>query len=72
MVNAPTGTRKSLDLTNPEETYHKYEFPVTGVTIEDGILYLRMRALKYKYDLSAACSSTWTDLKMFEVNFVEE
>ena len=72
VVNAPTGTRKSLDLPNPEETYHKYEFPVTGVTIEDGILYLRMRALKYKYDLSAACSSTWTDLKMFEVNFVEE
>lgn len=72
VVNAPTGTRKSLDLTNPEETYHKYEFPVTGVTIEDGILYLRMRACKYKYDLSAACSSTWTDLKMFEVSFVEE
>ena len=72
VVNAPTGTRKSFDITNPEETYHMYEFPVTGVTIDDGNLYLRMRAQKYRYDMSAACTSTWTDLKMFEVSFVEE
>ena len=71
-VNAPTGTRKSFDITNPQETYHKYEFPLTGVTIENGNLYLRLRAQKYRYDMSSACSSTWADLKMLEVNFVQQ
>ena len=69
-VNTPTGTRKSFDMANPEETYHKYEFPLTGVTIEDGTLYLRLRVLKYRYDMSVACTATWTDLKMLEIDFV--
>lgn len=72
VVNAPTGTRKSFNPDDPDETYHKYEFPLTGITIDDGNFYLRLRALKYKYDLSGACTATWTDLKMLEVNFVEE
>lgn len=71
-VNAPTGTRKSYDPTNPDETYHKYVFPLTGVKIDEGNLYLRLRALKYTYDLSGACSAKWTDLKVLEVNFAEE
>ena len=57
-------------MANPEETYHKYEFPLTGVTIEDGTLYLRLRVLKYRYDMSVACTATWTDLKMLEIDFV--
>ena len=69
-VNTPTGTRKSFDLSNPQETYHKYEFPLTGLKIDDGTLFLRLRVLKYRYDMSVACTATWTDLKMLEVDFV--
>lgn len=72
VVNAPTGTRKSFNPADPDETYHKYEFPLTGITIDDGNFYLRLRVLKYRYDMSTACTATWTDLKMLEVNFVEK
>lgn len=71
-TNAPSGTRKSYNPENPDETYHKYVFPLTGVTIDDGCLYLRLRALRYKYDMSGACAAAWTDLKVLEVDFVEE
>lgn len=72
-LNASSGgTRKSYDPSNPDETYHKYVFPLTGITIDDGNLYLRLRALKYKYDMSGACSAAWTDLKILEVDFAEE
>ncbi len=70
--NAPAGTRKSYDPTDPKETYHKYSFPLTGVTIDNGNLYLRLRALKYRYDMSNVCTVAWTDLKAFEIDFVQE
>lgn len=69
--NYPTGTRKHLDKTDPDETYHKYVFKTTGVTIEEGNFYLRLRALKYRWDFSADAVAAWTDLKCFEVDFVE-
>ena len=37
-----------------------------------GTLFLRLRARKYQYNMSVACTAAWTDLKVLEVEFAGE
>lgn len=54
-------------------SYKKFTF-TSPVTIEDGILYLRLRTWYSGLQTSLAKpkNTSWTDLKGFEVSFAEE
>lgn len=70
-TNWSNGTRKHLDKTDPEDTYHKYIFKTSGIKIDEGNFYLRLRVLQYKYDFSGNVGNAWTDIKCLELDFVE-
>lgn len=50
------------------DTYHSYTFPCDKISnIEDGNLYIRLRALKYNCMNGNEVASGWTDIKHFLV-----
>lgn len=67
-----TGTSRLFYFGKDDSSFHKYTFACDGIkTINEGNLYIRLRALKYSLNGSDIISS-WTDLKHIAVGFASD